>query len=56
VGKVAQAWSDKAAKAWETLKPVSCSEHPRGFSEMTVFTGTHDITGTHDSTSGPDND
>jgi len=51
VGKVAQAWSDKAANAWETLKPVSCSEHPRGFSKMTVFN-----LGTHDSTSGPDND
>jgi hypothetical protein len=26
--KVAQAWSDKAIKSWETIEPLSCSGHP----------------------------
>ena len=28
--KAAQAWSDKAAKTWATMKPLPCSESPKG--------------------------
>jgi hypothetical protein len=45
--KAAQAWSDKGAKAWTTMKPLPSSEHPQG--QRLLF----DL-GTHASTYAPE--